>query len=89
MEQVDFYRPVSQLEPFRDVLKSHFEHHPTTRITQAMADIQRLTGLELQREAVRMFLHSLGLSVRKVGMIPAKADPEVQEAFKKSIGAAS
>ncbi|MDV7392230.1 IS630 family transposase, partial [Arthrospira platensis SPKY1] len=37
----------------------------------------------LQREAVRVFLHRLGLSVRKVGMMPAKADPQVQEVFKK------
>lgn len=89
LERLDFYRPSRQLEPFREQLKAHFEHHPPTRVSQAMADIRRLTGLELQREAVRVFLHDLGLSVRKVGMIPAKADPDVQEAFKKRAGTAS
>ncbi|WP_154724314.1 hypothetical protein [Thiothrix nivea] len=86
LEQMDFYRPVSQLEPFREQLKSHFERHPPTRITQAIAEIHRLTGIGLKQEAVRMFLHSLGLSVRKVGMIPAKADPTVQDTFKKRVG---
>ena len=89
LEQLDFRRPSSRLEPFRESLKKHFEGHPPTRISQAMVEIQRLTGVELQREAVRMFLHDLGLSVRKVGMIPAKADPAAQDAFKKRIGAAS
>ena len=33
---------------------------------------------------VRVFLRQLGLTCRKVGMIPAKADAEVQDAFKKT-----
>lgn len=89
LEQLDFHRPTRRLEPFHEPLKKHFEKHPPTRISQAIADIQRLTGLELKREAVRLFLHDLGLSVRKVGMIPAKADPAAQETFKKRAGAAS
>jgi len=83
LKTVDFYRPESQLEPYRAVLKSHFEEHPPAHVNQAIAEIQRLTGISLKREAVRVFLHDLGMSVRKVGMIPAKADPVVQEAFKK------
>ena len=83
LQRLDFYSPRSSLEPYREVLKTHFEQHPPANIKQAIHDIHQVTGIKLKREAVRVFLHSLGLSVRKVGMIPAKADPEVQANFKK------
>lgn len=83
LQSLDFYRPESQLTPYRELLRSHFEQHPPAQVNQAIAEIKRLTGVELKREAVRVFLHELGLSVRKTGMMPAKADPAVQEAFKK------
>lgn len=83
LQQLDFNRPESQLEPYREILRAHFEQHPPARVNQAIAEIKQLTGIELKREAVRVFLHHLGLSVRKMGMVPAKADPAVQEAFKK------
>jgi hypothetical protein len=34
---------------------------------------------------VRHFLKGLGMECRKVGMVPAKADWEQQEAFKKTL----
>ena len=83
LKQLDFYRPESQLEPYREQLKAHFRQQPVSNLNQAIDEIRQLTGVELKREAVRMFLHSLGLRVRKVGMVPAKADPEAQAAFKK------
>lgn len=83
LKQRDVYRPESQLEPYREVLKKHFEAHPVASVNQAIEDIKQVTGVELKREAVRVFLHSLGLRLRKVGMIPAKADPAAQDTFKK------
>ena len=71
------------MEPYREQLKAHFRQQPVSNLNQAIDEIRQLTGVELKREAVRMFLHSLGLRVRKVGMVPAKADPEAQAAFKK------
>jgi hypothetical protein len=67
----------------RVMLQEHFERHPPETVKKAIADIHRLTGIKLKREAVRIFLHRLGLSVRKVGMVPAKADSQIQEEFKK------
>ena len=48
-----------------------------------MAKIEALTGLKRSETQVGRFLTSMGLKCRKVGMIPAKADPERQEQFKQ------
>ncbi len=49
-----------------------------------MAKIEELTGLRRSENRVREFLNVIGMRCRKIGMIPAKADPEKQEAFKKN-----
>ena len=48
-----------------------------------MAKIKELTGIKRSENRVREFLKSIGMAPRKVGMIPAKADPEEQESFLK------
>ena len=50
---------------------------------EAMEKIEQLTGLRRSPDRVRVFLKSLGMECRKVGMVPAKADPQRQESFKK------
>ena len=52
-------------------------------MNEAVAKIEELTGIRRGPTQVRNFLDSLGLRPRKVGMIPAKADVEEQERFKK------
>lgn len=84
LQMVNFRRPESQLEVHRTMLREHFERHPPETVKKAIADIHELTGIELKREAVRVFLHRLGLSVRKVGMVPAKVDGQTQQEFKKN-----
>jgi len=42
-----------------------------------------LTGIKRSENRVREFLKSIGMAPRKMGMIPAKADPEKQESFIK------
>jgi transposase len=49
-----------------------------------MGKIEELTGIKLSENRVRVFLKSIGLKPRKVGMIPAKADAEKQEEFLKN-----
>lgn len=51
---------------------------------EAAQKIEELTGIERSTQRVRIFLKGLGLKYRKVGMVPAKADPEVQDEFKKN-----
>ena len=79
----------SSLEEHRELLQSHFKEHPPNSVKQACSDIEKLTGIRRKEERVRVFLHQLGMKPRKVGGIPAKASPELQEDFKKKSGTRS
>ncbi|MBA1341833.1 MAG: hypothetical protein C5S40_06785 [ANME-2 cluster archaeon] len=48
-----------------------------------MNKIEELTGIKRSENRVREFLKSIGMKPRKIGSIPAKADPEKQEIFFK------
>jgi transposase len=82
LKTVRFYRPQSELNVHQGTLEAYFRKHPPASAKQAMATIETLTGVRRSPDRVRVFLKHLGLKCRKVGMIPAKADVEVQEAFK-------
>jgi transposase len=83
LKALSFRRPVSDLDDHRDSLEAYFREHPPASAKQAMATIETLTGVQRSPERVRAFLKRMGMKCRKAGMIPAKADPAVQEAFKK------
>jgi transposase len=87
LKQIDHYRPQSELAPPRPSLEAYFQQHPPAPVAEAAAKIAELTGVVRQPTQVRIFLRALGLRPRKVGMIPAKADVETQEGFKKKSGA--
>lgn len=74
----------SELEKHSDVLNEYFEKNPPRTMKEAAHKIEELTGIKRSSERVRVFLKKQGLKFRKVGMVPAKADPGQQEAFKKN-----
>ncbi len=80
---LNFNQPQSALAAHRDVLSAHFKTNPPATARQAMADIERLTGLKRSENRVRIFLQSLSMARRKTGMVPAKADVDVAATFKK------
>jgi transposase len=82
LKTVRFYRPQSELKAHQGTLEAYFRQHPPASAKQAMATIETLTGVRRTPNRVRVFLKHMGLKCRKVGMIPAKADLAVQEAFK-------
>jgi transposase len=82
LKTIRFYRPQSDLRVHQGTLEAHFRKHPPASAKQAMAIIETLTGVRRSPDRIRVFLKHLGLKRRKVGMIPAKADVEVQETFK-------
>jgi len=84
LKAVRFYRPQSPLQAHRGTLEAYFREHPPATAKEAMATIEALTGVRRSPDRVRVFLKGLGMACRKVGMIPAKADEEKQEAFKKT-----
>jgi len=83
LKELTFYRPQSDLKQHQASLEAHFREHPPQSLVQATAMIAELTGIHRSREQVRHFLKSLGMRCRRVGIIPAKADPEAQEEFLK------
>jgi transposase len=83
LKQLNFYQPESELVGHTDLLKSYFEEHPPATIKEAMAKIEELTGLKRSEPQIRQFLKAIGMKCRKVGMLPAKADPQKQEQFKQ------
>jgi transposase len=83
LKTVNFYRPASELAVHASTLETYFREHPPASIKEAAAKIEELTGIKRSETQVRQFMTSLGMKPRKVGMIPAKADPEKQEQFKQ------
>jgi transposase len=83
VKTIRWYRPRSELSVHQGTLEGYFREHPPASVKQAIASIETLTGVRRSPDRVRLFLRRMGLKCRKVGMIPAKADVDAQEAFKK------
>jgi transposase len=84
LKELHLYQPQSELQAHRQTLEAYFLAHPPASVGEACAKIAELTGIERKPTQVRQFLHSLGLSPRKVGAVPAKADVQAQEEFRKN-----
>lgn len=81
VKALNFRKPVSQLQPFDDVIKEHFSKNPVSTIAQACKEIETLTGIVLKKTQMRSYLKKLDIKWRKVGNIPAKIDIEAQQKF--------
>jgi transposase len=75
------YRPSSCLEPFLPCLRCSFQAHPPTDVAAAMERISKLTGIQLSEAQTRRTLHKMGLKYRNAGVIPGKANPQMQFDF--------
>ena len=80
---VNFRRQQSELMNYHQTLEDYFQQHPPATVKQAQAKIFELTGVERSENRIRLFLKSIGIKRYKVGSIPAKADIEEQDRFKK------
>jgi transposase len=83
IKKVNFYRPKSELEKHSETIERYFRENPVASIAEAIAKIEELTGIRRSKTQVRVFLRNLGMRHRKVGSVPASADPYEQEQFKK------
>lgn len=81
LKEVRFHSPVSDLKRHGATLEAYFREHPPASVKEAAAKIEELTGVKRSTERVRVFMRRMGMEVRKVGVIPAKADVEVQKKF--------
>ena len=87
LKQLNFHCPQSLLSAHRDTMEAQGRAHPPQTINEAVAMLAALTGIKRSPTQVRLFLKHLGLQRRKVGGLPAKGDPEVQEEYQKKVGA--
>lgn len=83
LKELNLYRPKSELEKYTSTIEEYFREHPPASIKEAMSKIEELTGIKRSETQIGKFLKSIGMKPRKVGMVPAKADIEEQETFKK------
>jgi transposase len=77
-------RPRRALHPHRTTIEAAFQPRPPATGAEAAARIEALTGIWRQPTQVRRFLKALGMQPRTVGMIPAQAAVDAQEALKKT-----
>ena len=76
------HRPASSLQPYQDQIKAHFLKQPPHTVSEAAHEIEVLTGIKLGPSACGDFMRKcLGMKFRKMGVIPAKADPKKQAEF--------
>jgi transposase len=85
LKQLNFHRPQSALSAHRDTIEAQVRAHPPQTINEAVAMLKALTGIKRSPTQVRLFLKHLGLQRRKVGLLPAKGDPDTQEEYQKKI----
>lgn len=84
VKKVNFYRPKSELENHSDSIEQYFRDNPVASLSDAAAKIEELTGIRRSRTQVCVFLKKMGMRYRKVGSVPAGADPDAQDEFKKN-----
>ncbi len=87
VEKFDHFIRVSDLEMHREAILEHLQEVPPATAKEAMASIQKLTGIKKGVTQTKRFLHKHGFKPRKTAAVPAKANLEVQEEFKKNSGA--
>jgi len=85
LTKLNFHGQPSELRAHQESIEAHLRDHPPATINEARAKIAKVTGIHRSPTQVRMFVKSVcGMKPRKTGVLPAKADPVAQEAFKKN-----
>jgi transposase len=82
LKQNNFRKPQSDLVHHSQSLEEYFRTYPVSSTQEAMALIEKQTGIKRSPTQIRKYLHAIGLKRRKVGILPAKADKDEQQAFK-------
>jgi len=89
LTRFNYHREGSALMQHKDSIEAQLRDTPPATIKEAASIIESLTGIKRSPTQIRKFLKDIGMECRKVGVIPAKADPDVQEEFKKRVRATS
>jgi transposase len=82
---INYYRPKNSLEQYKTSLIEEFTKRPPSSSKEAAYRIQQLFGVERSPQRVRIFMQKLGMKFRRTGSVPAKANLDKQEEFKKNV----
>lgn len=83
LREVRCYRPQSALDEHQVALKAYFRRHPPATVNEARAKIAELTGITRSPTQVREWMKHCGMRCRKIGVLPAKGDPDEQAEYQK------
>jgi transposase len=75
----NFYKRVSQLEPYREQLIALFTETPPHSVAHAIEMIAEKTGIQLKHSACRDYLKKLGLSYKRCGLVPGKGGDDEKQ----------
>ena len=75
------YRPKSELDKHKLSIEEEFRQRPPATIKEAGERIFQLTGIRRSDTRVEVFAKRMGMTFRKTGGVPAKADLAAQEEF--------
>ena len=84
LKEINFYQPESELKEHISTIEKYLHDNPPATIAEASYMIEKLTGVKRGLTQTRIFIKSLGVKLRKVGTIPAKALDEVKKKSKKN-----
>jgi len=62
--------PVSEMEPFRDIIRKSLEERPARTIGEVAERIKELTGLERKPTQVRNFIKDMGFGWKRSRALP-------------------
>ena len=82
---VEHYLRESDLEQHREIITNYFQDNPPASAKEAATEIYKLTKLQRGETQTKVFLRKIGLKPRKTAAVPAKANIEAQEEFKKKV----
>jgi transposase len=75
----------SELDQYSDEIKDMLSNEFIQTTAECAHRIFQLTGVKRGLTQVRKFMHRLGFNHLKTGHIPAKADPKIQQEWKKKV----
>jgi len=79
--------PVSEMEPFREIIRKSLEERPARTVAEAAERIAELTGLERKPTQVRKFLKDMGFSWKRSRAVPVppkkawRSTPSTRKSF--------
>jgi transposase len=76
-------RPQGELDEHKPSIEQEFRERPPASIKEAGERIFKLTGIRRSDTRVEVFVKRLGMTFRKTGGVPAKADLVAQDEFLK------